>query len=98
MLQSNECSEGEPGAPKEHEPRWRVLKFGGTSVSSAASWESVEHIVRARTAAGLSVVVVCSAIAGVTDLLTALVQAHRAGAPTEPGESPPNSEERAAQS
>ncbi len=46
----------------------KVLKFGGTSVGSAAAIESVIDIVR-RSAAGSRVAVVLSAMHGTTDLL-----------------------------
>lgn len=60
---------------------WSVLKFGGTSVSSIARWRTIETIVRRHLEADMSVVVVCSAIAGVTDMLGALVERARAGEP-----------------
>lgn len=46
----------------------KVLKFGGTSVGSAAAIESVIDIVR-RSAAGSRVAVVLSAMHGTTDML-----------------------------
>ena len=61
--------------------RWRVLKFGGTSVASSERWARIEQVVRQRTADGLTVALVCSAVAGVTDLLTDLVSALREGRP-----------------
>ena len=51
---------------------WVVLKFGGTSVSSAAHWDTISGVVRARLAEGVRPVVVHSALAGVTNLLEAL--------------------------
>lgn len=60
-------------------PRWRVLKFGGTSVASAARWACIEVVLRRRISQELSVVLVCSAVAGVTDLLAALVLTRRQG-------------------
>lgn len=53
-------------------PAWVVLKFGGTSVSSATSWHTISNVVSARLAEGLRPVVVHSALAGVTNLLEAL--------------------------
>ena len=53
-------------------PPWVVVKFGGTSVSCPASWESIASIVRASHNAGNRVVIVCSAIARVTDSLVGL--------------------------
>ena len=49
-----------------------VLKFGGTSVSSAANWRRIAAILQSRIAAGgdsLKIVVVHSALSGVTDKL-----------------------------
>jgi len=53
-------------------PRWIVLKFGGTSVSSLASWETIAGVVRRRLEEGVRPVVVHSALRGVTDLLGVL--------------------------
>jgi diaminopimelate decarboxylase/aspartate kinase len=46
-----------------------VLKFGGSSVASAPRWERIGGILRDRLAAGERPLVVCSAVAGVSDLL-----------------------------
>lgn len=54
--------------------RWVVLKFGGTSVASAARWRTIADITRARMAEGLRPLVVCSALAGVSDALEALLR------------------------
>jgi diaminopimelate decarboxylase/aspartate kinase len=48
---------------------WGVLKFGGTSVSSTANWETIAGLVRARLAAGLRPVIVHSALRGVSNAL-----------------------------
>jgi diaminopimelate decarboxylase/aspartate kinase len=48
---------------------WVVLKFGGTSVSSTANWETIAGLVRARLAAGLRPVIVHSALRGVSNAL-----------------------------
>lgn len=48
---------------------WVVLKFGGTSVSSASNWREIAGVVRARQAEGLRPVVVHSALSKVTDTL-----------------------------
>ena len=60
---------------------WIVLKFGGTSVSSLANWTNIARIVRARRAGGARILIVHSAITGVTDRLervldAAIAQAH----------------------
>src|SRR5882672_7462249 len=52
---------------------WVVLKFGGTSVSTAANWRNVADIVRARVADGLRPLVVHSALTGITDRLDGLL-------------------------
>lgn len=52
---------------------WVVLKFGGTSVSTAANWRSVTNVLRARLGEGLRPVLVHSAVSGITDRLEALL-------------------------
>jgi diaminopimelate decarboxylase/aspartate kinase len=59
---------------------WVVLKFGGTSVSSLGNWHNIAAVVRARLAAGTRVLVVHSALSGITDRLEALLQAALRGA------------------
>ncbi len=54
---------------------WVVLKFGGTSVSSATNWHNIAGVLRHRMAAGLRPVVVHSALSGITDRLEALLSA-----------------------
>jgi diaminopimelate decarboxylase/aspartate kinase len=53
---------------------WVVLKFGGTSVSTAGRWATIRDLVRARMAAGLRPVVVHSALAGVSNRLDELLR------------------------
>ncbi len=50
-----------------------VLKFGGTSVSSAANWRNIRDVLKARLAAGEQPVVVHSAVSGITDRLDSLL-------------------------
>ena len=52
--------------------KWLVLKFGGTSVAGRQQWETIASIVRARRSGGYRVLLVCSAVSGVTDLLETL--------------------------
>jgi bifunctional diaminopimelate decarboxylase / aspartate kinase len=59
---------------------WIVLKFGGTSVSSVESWRNVAAVVRARLADGARVLVVHSALSGITDRLEKLLAAALGGA------------------
>ncbi len=53
--------------------QWVVLKFGGTSVSSAANWHNIATVLRERIAAGLRAAVVHSALSGITDRLEFLL-------------------------
>jgi diaminopimelate decarboxylase/aspartate kinase len=63
----------------ENSQAWVVLKFGGTSVSSAANWHNIAGVVRARIAASLRPVIVHSALSGITDRLESLLAAAVAG-------------------
>jgi bifunctional diaminopimelate decarboxylase / aspartate kinase len=54
---------------------WIVLKFGGTSVSSLENWRNIAHVVRMRRDAGARVLIVHSALSGVTDRLEELLVA-----------------------
>jgi diaminopimelate decarboxylase/aspartate kinase len=54
------------------ERRWSVLKFGGTSVSSAECWSTIVKQARHNTDEGQHVMIVVSALSGVTNLLTRL--------------------------
>lgn len=51
---------------------WVVMKFGGTSVSSRARWDTIGTLVAKRKAEGYRVVVVVSAMSGITNALAAL--------------------------
>ena len=59
---------------------WIVLKFGGTSVSGLDNWRNIAAVVRARLADGARVLVVHSALSGVTDRLEKLLAAALGGA------------------
>jgi diaminopimelate decarboxylase/aspartate kinase len=59
--------------------RYVVLKFGGTSVATRRGWEAVREVVERHRADGLFPVVVCSAVAGVTDRLVAVADTLAAG-------------------
>jgi diaminopimelate decarboxylase/aspartate kinase len=67
------------GALDRAQSGWIVVKFGGTSVSSLENWRSITAIVRERLAGGARVLVVHSAITGVTDALEKLLAAALAG-------------------
>ncbi|MBV9345333.1 MAG: bifunctional aspartate kinase/diaminopimelate decarboxylase [Gammaproteobacteria bacterium] len=56
------------------------MKFGGTSVSSLANWQNIARILRARRDAGLRVLIVHSALSGVTDRLERMLSAAVRGA------------------
>lgn len=62
-------------------PRFVVLKFGGTSVATAERWQIIAAQIRARQAEGLIPVVICSALAGVSDRLQRLLPEAVAGGP-----------------
>ena len=59
-------------APLPPDAPWVVLKFGGTSVATVERWRTILDLAAARRADGMRVVVVVSALAGVTDALKAL--------------------------
>jgi diaminopimelate decarboxylase/aspartate kinase len=54
---------------------WIVLKFGGTSVSSLANWNNIARVAADRQAGGARVLIVHSAISGITDRLERLLDA-----------------------
>ena len=60
---------------------WVVMKFGGTSVSSAENWAIIARLVRQRLADGFKPVLVHSALQGVSNALEALLQAAVSGDP-----------------
>ena len=54
---------------------WIVLKFGGTSVSSLANWRNIAKVTRDRLDSGARVLIVHSAVTGITDRLEKLLDA-----------------------
>ncbi len=58
---------------------WIVLKFGGTSVSTLANWKNIAAVIRRRQAEGAQVLVVHSAVSGITDRLERLLAAALVG-------------------
>jgi diaminopimelate decarboxylase/aspartate kinase len=66
-------------APLAPDAPWVVLKFGGTSVATADRWRTIQQLATARRAEGARVVIVVSALAGVTDALKALCTCAPAG-------------------
>ena len=55
-------------------PGWLVLKFGGTSVSSVQRWEIIHTLIGERVEAGYRVLVVHSALAGISDRLEEVIR------------------------
>jgi bifunctional diaminopimelate decarboxylase / aspartate kinase len=51
---------------------WVVMKFGGTSVATLPRWQNILELVAGRRAEGAHVLVVVSALSGITDALKAL--------------------------
>ncbi|MBT8091824.1 MAG: bifunctional aspartate kinase/diaminopimelate decarboxylase [Gammaproteobacteria bacterium] len=60
---------------------WVVMKFGGSSVSSADSWLTIARLVQRRLEAGLKPVIVHSALAGISNALQTLLDEAVAGDP-----------------
>ena len=52
-----------------------VIKFGGSSVSSRATWDNILAITRSHLAAGLQPVIVCSALSNTSNTLEQLIDA-----------------------
>jgi len=57
------------------EHSWLVMKFGGTSVSSAGQWQTICDLIREREAAGYRPVIVHSALATISNRLQAALDA-----------------------
>jgi diaminopimelate decarboxylase/aspartate kinase len=61
--------------------KWIVLKFGGTSVAGRPQWDAIVSLVKERRASGFKVLLVCSAVAGVTNRLTRLADSRESEEP-----------------
>ena len=59
-------------SPGARSAPWVVLKFGGSSVSSRTRWDTIGGLVAKRKSEGFRVLVVVSAVSGVTNALVAL--------------------------
>lgn len=81
MLLLPTLPEAEPASTQEL--AWIILKFGGTSVSSKSRWDTIVELAAKRLAAKNRVVIVVSALSGVTDQLKALCEAFNDAARTE---------------
>lgn len=64
---------------------WVVLKFGGTSVSSIETWETIAEVIEARLERGYRLVVVCSALSQVSNRLERLLESALEGRDVEGG-------------
>jgi diaminopimelate decarboxylase/aspartate kinase len=68
------------GAPENiATSEWVVMKFGGTSVSTAANWKTIAERVQDRLDAGFQLVVVHSALKGVSNALAEILQSAVSG-------------------
>lgn len=64
-------------APGAASPGWIVLKFGGTSVSRRARWDTIGRLMRKRASEeGSGVLVVVSALSGITNALQSIIDGH----------------------
>jgi diaminopimelate decarboxylase/aspartate kinase len=71
------------GAPRSiAESPWVVMKFGGSSVSTAENWRTIARLVRLRLDQGLKPVIVHSALKGVSNALEEVLLAAVAGDPS----------------
>ena len=59
--------------------KWVVMKFGGSSVSSAGNWATLARLIKNRLADDLKPVIVHSALHGVSNSLESLLQSAAAG-------------------
>lgn len=60
------------GAQQPDARPWVVVKFGGSSVSTRARWDAIAGIVKSHRDAGKRVLIVVSALGGVTDRLKSI--------------------------
>ena len=56
---------------------WIVLKFGGTSVATLGNWTNIAGVVSERAAGGARVLLVHSAVSGITDRLERFTHQHQ---------------------
>lgn len=62
------------GAAARGASPWVVLKFGGTSVGSARNWTHIQQAIEHQRAAGRRVLVVLSAVSGISNLLVGVAR------------------------
>ena len=70
-------------SPEAAASRWVVMKFGGSSVSSASNWATIAELIRNRMADGLKPVIVHSALHGVSNSLESVLRSAAAGQKSE---------------
>jgi diaminopimelate decarboxylase/aspartate kinase len=70
-----------PAAGPSDRHDWIVMKFGGTSVSTADRWQTIRELIEARLGAGLRPLIVHSAIAGMSNRLESALAAATQGDP-----------------
>jgi diaminopimelate decarboxylase/aspartate kinase len=75
LRKSRPMSSPTAATPNATAPSWVVLKFGGTSVSTRARWDKIAAIAHAWRERGRHVLIVVSALSGITDQLKALADA-----------------------
>jgi diaminopimelate decarboxylase/aspartate kinase len=63
------------------ETPWVVCKFGGSSVSTRARWDTIAEVVRGHRAEGRHPFLVCSALQGISDRLEELLREAEHGDP-----------------
>ncbi|HET8764425.1 MAG TPA: bifunctional aspartate kinase/diaminopimelate decarboxylase [Rhodanobacter sp.] len=66
-------------APLAADAPWIVMKFGGTSVATLPRWQNIRELAASRRAEGARVLVVVSALSGITDALKQLCAERDAG-------------------
>ena len=66
-------------APLPADAPWIVMKFGGTSVATAPRWRNILELAASRRAEGARVLIVVSALSGVTDSLKHIASQGDAG-------------------
>jgi diaminopimelate decarboxylase/aspartate kinase len=72
------------GAPDSvAESPWVVMKFGGSSVSTAKHWKTIAGLVQSRLEAGVRPVIVHSALGGISNALETVLQSAVAGNPSD---------------